>query len=297
MKKLFFLAVATVLFFSSSIFAGTKEGLELELKQLSVSITSTEVHNSSYTFTSARLTGDSQTSIQGKLDFDARYFLPKFLWTNNLFMEYGKTSVRPVDKDEVVTENADKITLTTDLTYRLWKVDEDFIGGFEAGPFANIGYETEFDAPEVEVDGYKERGNVKQVLRGKAGAKLFEGKYLKELYVAYVVEADYTDNPESTNTAYEAGFRVEKEIREGVKLVAWSYYRDYQHYSEEKISDVDYEVEAEVRLDVKLWNNLAVAPFVNYYCASAQHFSCVADNWYTGISISYSTFFKKAEEI
>ena len=61
--------------------------------------------------------------------------------------------------------------------------------------------------------------------------------------------------------------------------------------------DLDYEVEAEVRLDVKLWNNLAVAPFVNYYCASAQHFNCVADNWYTGIQISYSTFFKKANEI
>ena len=43
---------------------GTKEGLELELKQLSVSITSTEIHNSSPTFSSARVTGDSQTAIK-----------------------------------------------------------------------------------------------------------------------------------------------------------------------------------------------------------------------------------------
>jgi len=297
MKKLSLFVVTALFLCSTIVFAGTKEGLELELKQLAVSVTSTEVHNSTVAFTNARLTADSQTAIQGKLDFDAKYFASKLLWTNNLFMEYGKTSVRPVNKEEVVTENSDKITITTDLTYRLWKVSEDFIGGFEAGPFANIGYETEFDAPEVEIDGEKVTGNRKQILRGKAGAKLFEGKYLKELYAAYVFERDFTYSPESTNTAFEAGFRAEAEIREGVKLVAWSYYRDYQHYSEEKISDLDYETESEIRLDVKLWNNLAVAPFVNYYCAAAQHFNCVADNWYTGIQISYSTFFKKANEI
>ncbi|MBR4631888.1 MAG: DUF3078 domain-containing protein [Elusimicrobia bacterium] len=297
MKKLSLLAAALVLLFSTTVFAGTKDGWELELKQLAVSITSTEVHNSSPTFTNARLTTDSQTAVQGKLDFDAKYFAPKLLWTNNLFMEYGKTSIRPVDKEEVVTENADKITLTTDLTYRLWKVEEDFLGGFEAGPFANIGYETEFEPAEIEIDGHKERDNRKQVLRGKVGAKLFEGKYLKELYAAYVFERDFTYTPESTNTAFEAGFRAEAEIREGVKFVAWSYYRDYQTYSEERISDLDYEIEAELRLDVKLWNNIAIAPFINYYCASAQHFNCVADNWYTGIQISYSTFFKKAKEI
>ena len=298
MKKLSLLAVAAFLLFSTTAFAGTKEGLELELKQLAVSITSTEVHNSSPTFSSARISGDSQTAIQGKLDFDARYFLPKFLWTNNLLMEYGKTSVRPRDKEEIVTENSDKISLISDLTYRLWKVDEDFIGGFEAGPFVNLGYETEFDAPEIEIEeGVKERGNRKQILRGKAGAKLFEGKYLKELYAAYVFERDFTYTPETNREAFEAGFRVEAEIREGVKFVAWSYFRDYLSYSEENISDLDYESESEIRLDVKLWNNLSIAPFVNYYCASAQHFNCVAENWYTGITISYSTFFKKAEEI
>ena len=298
MKKLSLLAVAMFLLFSATAFAGTKEGLELELKQLALSVTSTEVHNSSTAFTNARLTANPQTAIMGKLDFDARYFLPKFLWTNNLYMEYGKTTIRPVGKEEVVTENADKITITSDLTYRLFKVEEDFLGGFEAGPFVNIGYETEFDAPEIEIEeGVTETGNKKQILRGKAGFKLFEGKYLKELYAAYVFERDFTYTPETNRSAFEAGFRAEMEVREGVKFVAWSYYRDYLSQTEEYISDLDYEVEAEISLDVKLWNNLSVAPFVNYYCASAQHFNCVADNWYTGVTISYSTFFKKANEI
>ena len=281
-------AVIFMLFVNFAYSDGTKSGWELELKQLSLNITSTEVHNSSDTFTSSRLTTDSQTLIQGKLDFAANYFASKLFWSNTLFGEYGKTYLRPAGEEEIVTENANKVLLATDLTYRLWKI-ENFLGGFEAGPFASIGYETQFDAS----NGQK----LKKVVRGKAGAKLFEGKYLKQLYAAYVVEADYTYDPESTNTAFEAGFRVETDVREGVKFVCWSYYRDYMTYSEERISDLDYEVEAEARLDIKLWNNLAVGPFVNYYCAAAQRYNRVADNWYTGISLSYSTFFKKAKEL
>ncbi|MBQ3835245.1 MAG: hypothetical protein II816_07015, partial [Elusimicrobia bacterium] len=199
MKKLMLL-VAAVSLLSAAAFAGTKEGWEVELKQLSLNITSTEVHNGDENFAEARAKADSQTFIQGKLDFAANYFASKLFWSNTIFGEYGKTYVRPRDKEETVTENANKVLFTTDLTYRLWKV-ENFLGGFEAGPFANIGYETQFD----NYDG----APLRKVLRGKAGAKLFEGKYLKELYAAYVVEADYTYRPESTNTAYEAGFRVE----------------------------------------------------------------------------------------
>lgn len=286
MKKLLLMA-AVVTLLSSAAFAGTKEGWELELRQLSLNITSTEVHNGNKDFAEARAKADSQTFIQGRLDFAANYFASKLFWSNTILGEYGKTYVRPMNKEETVTENANKVLFTTDLTYRAWKV-ENFLGGFEAGPFANIGYETQFDNYEG--------APLRKVLRGKAGAKLFEGKYLKELYIAYVVESDYTYRPESTDTAYEAGFRAEKEIRDGVKFKARAYYRDYQTYTEEKISDLDYEFEGEIRLDVMLWNNLSVAPFLNYYCASAQHFECVAENWYTGVSISYSTFFKKAVE-
>ena len=287
MKKSCLLLSAVFMFFAATSFAA-KDGWEVELRQLGLNITSTEVHNADPNFTQARLTADSQTFIQGKLDFAANYFANKFFWSNTVLGEYGKTYVRPADKAETVTENANKVLFTTDLTYRMWKI-ENFLGGFEAGPFANLGYETQFDNSNGQP--------LKKVFRGKAGAKLFEGKYLKELYAAYVVESDYTNRPESTNTAYEAGFRAEKEIRDGVKLIAKAYYRDYQTYSEESISDLDYEFEGEVRLDVKLWNNLSVAPFINYYCASAQHFEGVGENWYTGISISYSTFFKKAKEI
>ena len=294
-KNLFFAVLVCFLFATVVLAEGTKNGWELNLQQLSLNLTSTEVHNSAPEFSQTRLKADSQTSIQGKLDFFANYFASKLFWSNGLKAEYGKTYVRPIDKEETITENANKILLTTDLTYRLWKI-ENFLGGFEAGPFANIGYETEFDATEVEIGGVKKR-HLRQIIRAKAGAKLFEGKYLKELYIAAVGESDFTYSPTSDKFACEAGFKAETDIRDGVKFIAWSYYRNYLSQSKEYTSDLEYEVEAELRLDVKLWNNLAVAPFVNYYSASAKRFNCVAENWYTGISLSYSTFFVKAKEI
>jgi len=290
-KTRFMLLVSVALLLNQLSFAeGSKEGWQLELKKIAINFTSTEVQNAEIYkasgISNARLTSDSQTLIQGTFNFAADYFAPKSFWSNTLLMEYGKTYIRPVGKDEVINESADKILLTTDYTYRLWKV-ENFLGGFEAGPFANIGYETEFSP--------QDNTPLKKIVRGMAGAKLFEGKYLKSLYISAVGEADYTYTPETTKFAMETGFKLENPIREGLKVVSFGYYRNYMKESTERITDLQYELELDVRLDVMLYKNLSLAPFINYYTAQAKHFSGKGENLYTGLSLTYSTFFKKAE--
>jgi len=280
-----------LLFTAQNLYA-LKDGWQLELKKIALNVTSTEVQNAetykAAGVSNARLTSDSQTLMQGTFNFAADYFAPKSFWSNTLLMEYGKTYLRPVGKDEITNENADKILITTDYTYRLWNI-KDFLGGFEAGPFVNIGYETEF-TPQDNIP-------LKKIIRGMAGAKLFEGKYLKSLYAAGVGEADYTYEPESTKFALEAGFKLENPIREGLKVVSFGYYRNYLSESTERITDLQYELELDVRLDVMLYKNLSLAPFINYYAAEAKHFSGRGENLYTGLSLTYSTFFKKAKEI
>ncbi|MDD3053613.1 MAG: hypothetical protein WCS83_04295 [Endomicrobiia bacterium] len=281
------------LFFSQISYSeGVKEGWQLELKKIALNFTTTEVTNAetykNQDVSNARLTSDSQTLIQGIFNFAADLYAPKSFWSNTLLMEYGKTYIRPVGKDEITNENADKILLTTDYTRRLWNI-KNFLGGFEAGPFVNIGYETEFDA--------QENSSIKKIIRSMLGAKLFEGKYLKNLYIAGVGEVDYTYEPESTKFAWEAGFKAENPIREGLKVVYFGYYRDYISESKERSTDLDYELELDVRLDVMLYKNLSLAPFINYYTAQAKHFSGIGENLYAGISLSYSTFFKKAIEV
>lgn len=293
--KLKTILLAALLFFALALPAensyALQQGWQLELKRLSLNLTSTEVQNAQVYkengVSNARLTSDSQTLIQGTFDFSADLFTKKSFWSNTVFAEYGKTYIRAPEKEEVINENADKILITTDYTYRLWNI-QNFLGGFEAGPFINAGYETEFNA--------QDNSPVKRIIRGMTGAKLFEGKYLKSLYLAAVGEADYTYSPESTKFAMETGIKAEQPLREGLKILYSGHYRNYISESENRISDLKYELELDVRLDVMLYKNLSLAPFINYYAAEAKHFSARGENLYTGISLSYSTFFKKAKD-
>ncbi|MGE4385000.1 MAG: hypothetical protein AB7E39_03945 [Endomicrobiaceae bacterium] len=292
LKNILFSAVLFfVIFLSVQNSYALQQGWQFELKRLSLNLTSTEVQNAEIYkingVSNARLTSDSQTLVQGVFNFAADLFTRKSFWSNTVFAEYGKTYIRAPGKEEVINENADKILITTDYTYRLWNINS-FLGGFEAGPFINAGYETEFNA--------QDDSSLKRIIRAMTGAKLFEGKYLKSLYLAAVEEADYTYNPESAKFAVEAGIKVEQPLREGLKILYAGYYRNYISESKERISDLKYETEIDIRLDVMLYKNLSLAPFINYYAAEAKHFSARGENLYTGISLSYSAFFKKAKE-
>lgn len=265
-----------------------KKGWQVELKKIAFDFTSTEVKNAKeYNgFSDARLSADSQTAVRGALDFISDYHAEHYLWTNELTADYGRTKIRPVEGQTLTNENADKILLTTGYTQRLWKV-QDVLGGFEAGPFFNLGYETEFTKPD--------NSPRKKILRGTAGVKLFEGRYIKSLFAAVVGERDFTYNPGASKLAWEAGFKIEQPVREGVTAKYSVLFRDYLSSSEKRDTDLDYEVSADARLEVSLYKNLYLAPFVSYYTAQAKYFGPRGENVYIGVSLSFSHLFSEAK--
>ena len=265
-----------------------KKGWQVELKKIAFDFTSTEVKNAKeYNgFSDARLSADSQTAVRGALDFISDYHAEHYLWTNELTADYGRTKIRPVEGQTLTNENADKILLTTGYTQRLWKV-QDVLGGFEAGPFFNLGYETEFTKPD--------NSPRKKILRGTAGVKLFEGRYIKSLFAAVVGERDFTYNPGASKLAWEAGFKIEQPVREGVTAKYSVLFRDYLSSSEKRDTDLDYEFSADARLEVSLYKNLYLAPFVSYYTAQAKYFGPRGENVYIGVSLSFSHLFSKAK--
>lgn len=265
-----------------------KKGWQVELKKIAFDFTSTEVKNAKEynRFSDARLSADSQTAVRGALDFISDYHAEHYLWTNELTANYGRTKIRPVEGQTLTNENADKILLTTGYTQRLWKV-QDVLGGFEAGPFFNLGYETEFTKPD--------NSPRKKILRGTAGVKLFEGKYIKSLFAAVVGERDFTYNPGASKLAWEAGFKIEQPVREGVTAKYSVLFRDYLSSSEKRDTDLDYEFSADARLEVSLYKNLYLAPFVSYYTAQAKYFGPRGENVYIGVSLSFSHLFSEAK--
>lgn len=294
MKILKYFTFAVMLCLTANVFAteNDRRGWQLDLKRLALNLTSTNVHHAQYYdgFADARLTADNQTTIQGALDFKADYFGKYYLWSNGLLAEYGKNTIEQADGQKMTSESVDRIILDTAYTLRLWNV-QDFLGGFEAGPYVLAAYETEFNTTGG--------APLKKVLRGEAGAKLFEGKYIKALYVSGLFEEDFTYSKNSTKLGWAAGFDVEVPIREGVKAKFKGIWRDYLHESvKQPASDLDYSLELDARMEVLVWKNFSVAPFINYFTAQAKYGGRPrGQNLYVGVAFSFSKLFKEAKPV
>lgn len=193
-------------------------------------------------------------------------------------MEYGKTRLKKADGSTTSSENADKILLTSDYARKMWKYGEA-----DVGPFGSLGYQTEFtannDAPR------------NKTLRGKGGLKLFNGQYIKELYVAAVEELDMTYSRSDTKTAYEIGIRAEYPLRDGIKFQLESYFRDYFLYSRYVGTDFKYEFNLTGRMDVKIHKDLSIAPYVSYFEARSREASAAGSNFMIGLSFAYADIF------
>lgn len=255
--------------------------LRANFKRVALEMSSTSVENAEQYQDSpnSKLSADSETVIKGVFDFVLEYEMPHGQWNNSVYAEYGKTTLKPVDGEKSSTENADKILLTSDYARKTWRYKDA-----DLGPFASIGYQTEFtannDAPRT------------KTLRAKEGLKMFNGQYIKELYIAPVEELDFTysDSPDS-KIAYEIGLNAEYPLRDGVKFQIESYFRDYVYYSTYRGTDFKYEFNLTSRMDVKLNDTLSLAPYISYFRAQDRQSDVAGSNFMIGLSLAYSDIF------
>lgn len=285
------MSVFCLLFLTASSYAqNTKRGWQLELKKASLDLSSTDVKNAvEYKdFPNSKLSSDSQHVVKGFLDLKGDYFARGFVWGNELILDYGKTTLKPAEGERSTNETADSIQYIGSYTQRLWDVN-NFLGGFEAGPFGSLAYQTEFssqgDTP------------LKRVFRAALGVKIYEGKYIKNFQLAGFSECDFTYDPSSQKYGWETSVEVHQPIREGVRAVYTAMFRDYLHSSRKEATDIDYEAGLDARLDVAVLKELSVAPFMQYYTAQASAFGKRGQNFYVGVSFSFSHTFIRARDI
>jgi len=274
-KKVSLLLMATLIPFAS--YAAESRELVLDIRRIGLDLSKTDVrHAAEYADSPIQaLKADDQEFIKGVWDTVLEYKVDDLKWDNSLFMEYGKTTLKPYDGDKVVNENADKILLTSDLAWAHWHW-----GDLKFGPMARAAYETEFEA-----SGDAPR---QKVLRGSAGLALFDHPIIKSLYFAGVYEYDFTYSEHKVNkTAAEAGWRLEYEVREGVKLSTNGYYREYLSYSEYVPTDLERDFNAVARMDTNLWGNFTLGPYVQYRRAKARGADVYGSNFQLGVSFSY----------
>ncbi|MDW3024149.1 MAG: DUF3078 domain-containing protein [Alphaproteobacteria bacterium] len=258
-----------------------QESLTLAVRRIGLEWSQTNVDNADKYQGSpiSALKADNQTFIKGVFDTALEYSKDRFLWDNSLFMEYGETKLKAFDGGETINENADDILLSSNLSYACWE-----FSGFKLGPTVRGAYDTEFkhadDTPR------------QNVLRANAGISLFDNVVLKSLYLTGVYEYDFTYVGEQiSKLAAEIGWRLEYDIRDGVRLSSNGYYREYLSYSGFQKNDLERDLSVILRLDTNLWGDLTMGPYVQYRRARARGVDVYGSNFIMGISFNYITSF------
>lgn len=255
--------------------------LYLSIRRIGLELSKTQVgHPEEYANSPvAALSATSQEFIKGVFDTVLEYKRNRLRWDNSLFMEYGKTTLKPYNEPSTTDENADKILLSSDLTHACWE-----FGGFKFGPTVRAAYDTQFeddpDAPR------------QNILRASAGLSLFDNPIIKSLYLTGVYEYDFTyAGHQTSKSAAELGWRIEYKVREGVKLSTNGYYREYLSYSQYVGTDLERDLSVVARMDTNLWGDFTMGPYVQYRLAKAREAENYGSNLMIGISFNYITKF------
>jgi len=258
-----------------------ESNLTLNIRRISLELSKTEVQNTAEYASSPlqQLRADSQDFIKGVSDIALEYKRNKFFWDNNLFMEYGKTTISPYNAAQTYNENADRILASSYLSYAAWESS-----GFNFGPVSRVQYETEFTsnpgAPRL------------NLVRSNAGLSIFNHSIIQNLYVTGVYEYDFThENMSISKLAAEFGWRLEYEVREGVKFSTNGYYREFLYHSYYLGVDLERDLNAIVRMDTNLWNNFTMGPYLQYRRALSREADVYGSNLMVGVSFNYITKF------
>lgn len=254
--------------------------LRANFKRLGLEVTSTSVKNGDLYQNSpvSSLSSDSETLVSTVLDFALEYEKDKYRWDNSIYTKYGRKKSKTTTGKSKVDEKDDEIRFESDYTYKLWKYDNADIG-----PFANLGYQTEWTR--------NKNSDRTQIARGKTGIKLFNGKNFSNLYIAAVGEYDMTYETDIKKAAIEIGATAKFPVRDGVNFEVDGYYRNYVSHSDYIYEDFKYDLNLVGRMNVKITNTLTIAPFTSYRYAESRGAGKAGSNFTIGLSGLYTNIF------
>lgn len=257
-----------------------KASLKANIKRIALEYMEHSVSNKSDPNYPDSYNSDEQSTIGGLFDGNITYETTNKVWVNGLFANYSKSETTE-DNIKTENENTDEIILFTDYTHKVWQLEDGVVG-----PFGYLGYETEFTTFDLNGDSYRTK-----ILRAKAGIKLYDGKYFKQLYAAVVEEDDMTYNSDNMKTGAEIGYEFSYPINENTSFVSDGYYRHFFSYSEKEPTDFEYKLAFNNRIETKLTGDLYLAPFYNYELAETRGASKSRAQSTFGLSLSYNKSF------
>lgn len=258
-----------------------KRGFHIELRRIATNLSSISIRGQDeyVDFSDSRIKGDSQFILQGAFDMGIDYYAARYVIFNAATADYGRTTLlRP--QERINNTTIDRIILSTDYTHRIWYIPT-FAGGFEIGPYARASFQTGFENP-------------RKITRVNAGIKLFDGTYIKDLYLNGFVEKDFASLTQADNYGWELGLRFEYKFHDKSRFYSLTNFRHYLNSTAQPSFNPLYQLELEVRVDSKIYEKFALAPFIKFYALQGRYMPSLGSNLVVGFSMSFGHIFLDA---
>ncbi|MCQ2914517.1 MAG: hypothetical protein MJ247_04920 [Alphaproteobacteria bacterium] len=283
MKKLFALVLGAVFGFSSIAQAQEASGstLKANFRRVGLEYSQKSINHARENegVSDSEFTADDEEKTKGVFDFVLERNASDWTWNNGVYAEYEETKTEDKeDHHKTKVTSADKILLSSDYNYKLWKTAD-----YSVGPTAIVEYQTKFKDSAASPRS--------KIIRFKAGFKLFDHEVIKELYLVGVGEHDMTHHDHVSKTAWEAGWRLEKKVRENVVASTDGFYRRYTSFSSYNAYDYRYELKANAYLDANITDTMSIGPYASYHRIHARGISKYGSNFTVGVALTFKNIY------
>lgn len=254
----------------------------LDIKKIGFSFNSYGAYNNHYytETTETRVVTPGSYTYGGDLDLTLLYDDARVEWENRARMAY---SVKEITKEgkNISRESIDDIVFNTEIGGKILKIPtkNNLIAYFM--PFINFIYDTEF-TPTVDTSTGEDNPH-QHLLYSNIGLSFQDEKYLKKLYVSYLMKDDFAQERGSFESGIGAGFVLEipyRVLKFGSELTV----RYFPPHRGDTIRDLGFTVRFTNSLTVKIFRGLGLHFSADYYLFKGK----VAETDHPGMSLILS---------
>jgi len=258
----------------------------INLRELSLQLADTQVdNNQGFSETrDARVQSTSQLYAAGKSKLYSELYWNRWRWDAGVSADYGRVTIRPRGVSPIVNETQDRLVLDTELRHRTWSASRASSRP-SLGPFGGVAYDTEFTKPE-------ERAK-REFVRYRAGLKLFDGAWLKEIYAGGAAESDHAAGGSGARYGWTAGLSWASPVPAtpaSLKLEAT--YLEFAPRRRDTPADLKRQLDLTARLSLPLFRDLRISSLLTYFLFEGSVVKATGHHLLLGVSLDYSRLWK-----
>lgn len=225
-----------------------------------------------------------------RTDLDYRYRSHK--WTNRFDLLYSEQRSRPPNEPSVIDLLSNRVTFQSSLTERAGSFGPAWLSQ-SVGPSLGVQYEGEVKRRRP---GARRRTTVSVL----PGVEMYDGSVIQSLQLAGVLQRDYSVDPARSNFGLYTRAQVQRSLRlpAGVraKVIGLVWYNYYFRRHDDLPSDLLHEGNASLKLNIPIWRDFALSPFVDFYFFKLKERPLNGYSAMTGVSLSFSRLWKPQYE-